>query len=324
MHLSLLFCLVSVLAHFVAAQNFLGRKTAKINATSEVLVIIDMQNDYSVAYNKEAYGYIKNPFLSEAAPPIEDVVAKQLPVINTAGVHWDMIVFSQDWLIPSIIASIGYSGPENIDNHSFCIRNTPGAEPFQQLLDAATKAQPKQIRYTKNRDNLFTELKPDPDLTNEYIELSEASPIDYPPVPSDYPNRGYDVNNTYGGKFFKDVLAELGYMKQNTKLTVMGTVTDQCVLTSVLGAVRVGYDVQVYVPGLNGGSAEPDEGWTKCTNGEPGPDACCVPLPQEIASQPSAHPMWKERAYQCQYAAGYKNALDYMQLAGATLLQTPP
>jgi len=127
---------------------------------------------------------------------------------------------------------------------------------------------------------------------------------------------------------FKEVLAEKGYMPFDTKLTVVGTVSDMCVLTSAVNALSEGFEVQVYVPGINAGSAAPDPQWTQCTSdGTPGPiggEECCVPLPSLIREQPNAYPNWQKLVYQCQWASGIANALEYMQMAGAELLWTLP
>lgn len=294
----------------------------------QVLLIIDMQNDYSVAYNFATYGTLKNPFLSEDSPPIEDVVKEQLKVINAKSMDWDMIAFSQDWLIPSIFASIGYCpDPPACNNQSFCVRNTPGAEPFQDLLDAAdAKTEAKKIRFAKNQDNVFNNLVPDPDLGPEYQAKAAQDPDTYPPVPADYPLRAYDNNNTYNNKTFGEVLKSMGYTPKNTRLTIVGTISDMCVLTSVVNALNLGYEVQVYVPGLNGGSPEPDAGWTACDQGQPGDpfSACCVPLPKEIKSNPINTRGWKDNLPLCQASSGYENALQYMKLAGAELLYKVP
>jgi len=289
----------------------------------EVLLVIDMQNDYSVAYNFEQYGYLRNPWLSEHDSPIEDVVRQQVELINAPREHWDLIVFTQDWLIPSTIASIGFPGPANITNNSFCIRDTPGAEPFEVLLDAAAQRQPNQFRYTKSLDNAFNDVSPLPWVAG-YVRQSQQEPVDYPPIPADYPNRGYDSNNTHGGKPLTDVLADRGYAAEDTRLTIAGTVSDMCVLTSALDALVAGFQARVFVPGLNGGSTEADAEWSRCVDGQPGPDACCVPSPREIARHPRRHAGWQERAANCQAAAGLDNALRYMRLAGAKLLHRVP
>ena len=120
----------------------------------------DMQNDYTTTYNMETYGYIKNPWAGDLTEAADEIVR----VIEAPNVYWDMIVFSQDWLIPSIMASIGKAGKIDFPRQSFCIANTEGAEPMTQLLDAAARVQPKQLLFTKNQDNLFNTIQVDPDL----------------------------------------------------------------------------------------------------------------------------------------------------------------
>merc|ERR1711879_266424 len=128
-----------------------------------------------------------------------------------------------------------------------------------------------------------TTIAPNPDLDNTTFA-----------VPENYPNRGYDVNNTYSGKPLKDVLAQQGFAPANTTLTMVGTMVDMCVLTSVLHARSLGYAVDVYEPGLNGDSPASD--W-------------CLPLPGSNEPMPKN---WLEKLYRCQGSAGRSAALQYM------------
>jgi len=255
----------------------------------QVLLIIDMQSDYDLTYNMKNYNKKKNLWSNQmlsASHHIESLI--------NACVDWDLIVFSQDWLIPVLT--------EQNASHQFCLEFTPGAGPLQNLLDAADKKTKNQLRYTKNVDDAFNELE-----TNEVLDkcLQEKPPCS---VPAHYPNRGYDNNNTYGGKTLVNVLADRGYMPENTKITVAGTEADMCVLTSALKALTYGFEVDVFEPGLNGGWSGPQD-W--CSIPFPGGE---VPLPEN----------WKELVYKCQGAAGRKQAIDYMTEGGAQILWQLP
>ena len=282
----------------------------------------DMQNDYTTTYNMETYGYIKNPWAGDLTEAADEIVR----VIEAPNVYWDMIVFSQDWLIPSIMASIGKAGKIDFPRQSFCIANTEGAEPMTQLLDAAARVQPKQLLFTKNQDNLFNTIQVDPDLGPNFQKKVDANSTLFPPVPSWYPLRGFDSNNTYGGKVFNDVLSEHGYTPENTKLTMVGTEADVCVLTSTILALDLGYDVQVYVPGINPNELLAVPEWTACTSdGKVGSEyaECCVPTPSQIRDLPANNTEWRDRATHCQVGPGFVDTLDYMQLAGYTALHSP-
>lgn len=245
----------------------------------QLLLIIDMQNDYDLSYNMETYGRKKNPYANElvsASQHIRDLID---------DVDWDLIVFTQDWLIPVLT--------DQPSEHEFCLAGTPGASPLQELLDAADRKTSNQLRYTKNVDDAFNTKSPNPVLAKCEPSCS---------VPEDYPNRCYDSNNTYDGTFLVDVLKGRGYTPSNTKITVVGTEADMCVLTSTLHALQYGFTVDVYEPGLNGGWDGPS-------------DWCDV----DVSS-----PGWEKKAFECQGAAGRKEALGYMEAAGARVLWQLP
>jgi len=246
---------------------------------TEVLLIIDMQNDYDLSYNMETYGYKKNPWANEllsASQHIRNLID---------DVDWDMIVFTQDWLIPVLT--------DQPPEHEFCLADTPGASPLSELLDAADRKTSNQLRYTKNVDDAFNTISPNPVLAKCEPGCS---------VPEDYPNRCYDSNNTYNGTFLVDVLKGRGYTPSNTKITIVGTEADMCVLTSTLHAMQYGFKVDVYEPGLNGGWDGPSD-WCDIDVSSPG---------------------WEEKAFECQGAAGRKEALGYMEAAGARVLWQLP
>lgn len=270
-----------------SASKYTGSRSPSASNCSlqNVLIIIDMQNDYDIAENMKLYGYAKNPYvgnLSEAAGHIVDLIY--------APVQWDLIVFSMDWLIPAICEVYGFNSTQY-----FCQENTPGVWPLDKLKAAANDVQPRQVYYAKNRDDVFTEMIPDEDLVNSSF-----------PIPDYYPNRGYDVDNNNGGLPLKDVLAQQGFTVDNTKLTIVGTVVDMCVLTSTVHATTLGYSVDVYEPGLNGDGAIQD--W-------------CLPLPNSGEPMPAD---WQEILYTCQGSAGREAALQYMEMSGATVLEELP
>lgn len=294
-------------------QEKQGQRSSMNCSKKQVLLIIDMQRDYSVAYSEKTYGYIRNPFLNASDPPIELVVNEIVENVIDASVDWDMIVFSQDWLVDATIAAIGRTPFEN----AFCIRYTEGAEPFQELLDAAAMKQERQIRFAKNQDDVFNTWEPNPTFAGHEVDAPA-----FPAIPEDYPDRGYDANNTWNGMSLDEVLASLGYEADNTELTIVGTIADMCVLTSTVHARSLGYPVQVYVPGINGGSDTADSEWFGCSE-DMVPDpyvACCAPK-TDAEDLPNN---WMELVYKCQFAAGLANALAYMQMAGATPIYEPP
>ena len=105
----------------------------------------DMQNDYTTTYNIETYGYIKNPWAGDLTEAADEIVR----VIQAPNVYWDMIVFSQDWLIPSIMASIGKASKIDFPRQSFCIANTEGAEPIETLPSVASLVEPLEVDSTR-------------------------------------------------------------------------------------------------------------------------------------------------------------------------------
>lgn len=263
-----------------------GGYEQKIAEKKQLLLIIDMQNDYDLTYNMNTYGYKKNPWANQLLS-----ASKHIQYLID-DVDWDMIAFSQDWLIPMLI-----SGD---DNHKFCLRNTPGASPLQELLDAADKKTSNQLRYTKNVDDVF----------NNGSNWHFAHCNGLCQVPENYPTRGYDTNNTYDGKLLFDVLKDRGYTPSNTKITVAGTEADMCVLTSTLHALQHGFEIDVYEPGVNGGWSGPGNS-----------TYCGIPLPGSSETLPHD---WKKVAFECQGAAGRAAALYYMEAAGARILWQLP
>lgn len=268
----------------------LARRPGGVQTKKDVLVIIDMLNDYDCAFNQQEYGYNKNPWCGDMSGTSFNITK----VIAAEDQHWDLVVFVQDWLIATICEVYGW-GEENY----FCIRGTNGAQPMAELRAAVSQEELRQLAYTKNQNDAFTDKKPNPDLAGPNLPV---------PVPIDYPDRGYDVNNSFGGQLLVEVLSSYGFGPEDAKLSIVGTLADMCVMTSTVHASFLGYAVDVYEPAIHGGHDGP---W----------DWCDIPRPSSNEPLPDN---WQELVWSCQGAAGREAALEYMHAAGATIVYDLP
>jgi len=108
------------------------------------------------------------------------------------------------------------------------------------------------------------------------------------------------------------VLTERGFASSEADLTVVGTVADMCVMTSVVHACALGYSVSVLEHVVLGGgedSAALQEGWA---------------LPEPSSSSKGSGPQdWRMNVYNSYTAAGRRRAFRYMEAAGAKIVSSP-
>lgn len=273
--------------HNGGSNELIGR--GGVGMTKQLLLIIDMQNDYDLTFNMKEYGYQKCLRATEMRS-----VANQIELL-IEHVDWNLIAFSQDWLAP-VLTSTGAL-------HQFCLPSTPGADPLPELLDAADRKTKHQLRYTKNVRDVFNTLK-----TNPVLDQCMNTLLNPCPLPPHYPDRCFDSNDTYNGKILLDVLADRGFTPQNTKITVTGTKADRSVMASTLHALSNGFAVDVYEPGVSGGWDGPKQ-W------------CDIPIAGSTTPLPDN---WQELVIQCAGHAGREAALGYMKQAGARILWQLP
>jgi len=128
------------------------------------------------------------------------------------------VVFSMDWLD---IAELSPS------NQPFCIAGTPGAE----LVNGLEVDRLRDLIFTKNLDDVFNTNTKRPDGPGNFIH--------------GFGLRNEGKNMGASSNQLVDLLAKLGYHSENSIITVVGILTDMCVLKSAMHARDLGFEVQV-------------------------------------------------------------------------------
>jgi len=180
-------------------------------------------------------------------------------------------------------------------DNRFCLPKSTGASVLPELLEPELQKKWKShpLFFTKNRNDVFNEWT----STDVYIDVdSELGATD---------RRGYDVDGSFGGTPLREVLSQKDLDCEAAELTVIGTVADMCVMTSVVHAKQLGYTVRVLENLVLGGEENiiaSHKGWK-------------IPEPLLPAD------CWLDQVYKSSEAAGRKRALSYMQKAGAIIVQ---
>ena len=191
-----------------------------------ILVVVDMQNDYckgcgSPTESKWASATVKE--LAATQGPINQVIQKA----HDAGVPFDMILFTQDWLG---------------DGSPFLTHDTKGAEVIETILNQDDE---KSATYTKRADDWMNDGYYNGRL---YAIRGEAKKGDSKPR---------DLGR---------ILREFGYSPSWTSLYVTGTATYRCVMKGSVHARAHGYKVQYVKNAVEGDGDDYDWKRYACPN----------------------------------------------------------
>ncbi len=101
----------------------------------DVLIVIDMQQDYDLSANVALYGEVRSPYANDIAPLV--------PRINQLrqAVEWDCVVWTLDWLPAAM-------------QRSFCRAHTPGAG----LLPGLDFREGQDVVFKKDSDDSFCDI----------------------------------------------------------------------------------------------------------------------------------------------------------------------
>ena len=193
-----------------------------------VLIIVDMQNDYC----KECNSSTVSKWALKGLPS----VAQHINDLHT--VHFDQYVFTQDWLP---------TGSPFLQRHTF------GSE-----LIKALKIPNKSLTFTKSSDDWMNNLGPKtncsyctPSYDNQYhFALNKETTKKFPKHPT-----------------LVQYLSFYGYDPENTRLVVTGIAENRCVMKGSVHAIEYGYrDVLLYLPGTGATNVTEPENWNPGTN----------------------------------------------------------
>merc|ERR1719458_1754494 len=107
-------------------------------------------------------------------------------------------------------------------NQPFCIAGTPGAE----LVNGLEVDRLRDLIFTKNLDDVFNTSTKRPDGPGNFIH--------------GFGLRNEGKNMGASSNQLVDLLAKLGYHSENSIITVVGILTDMCVLKSAMHARDLG------------------------------------------------------------------------------------
>jgi nicotinamidase-related amidase len=186
------------------------------NNLCTVLIVVDMQNDYCSECNSTTVSKWATPGLPVVADAINRLQADDRNLI-------DLTLFTQDWL-PS--------------TSPFLRKNTYGSEIMKMLHENSNS-----LRFTKSSDDWMNNLGP---KDCDYCTLAYDNKYHFA-----LNNEKMKNQPNHNPPTLYDFLSSYGYTPEKTRLIVVGTAENRCVMKGSLHAINIGYkDVILYLPGV--------------------------------------------------------------------------
>ena len=248
--------------YYLYYEAQLSPTTSCRNDLCTVLVVVDMQNDYCLECNSTTV----SPWAVSGLP----AVAHHINRLQTSDAHLiDFTIYTQDWL-PS--------------TSPFLPRNTYGSA----ILDALQRPKDPSTftTFTKDSDDWMNTLGPKqecayctPSYDDQYhFALNGESTPSQPTHPT-----------------LQNYLSSKGYAPAKTRLVVVGTAENRCVMKGSLHAINDEYqDVILYYPGVSGTHVTTPENWVP---GQNAPRDSCEASFQVSRCTPAENVKWREQVY---------------------------
>lgn len=242
---------ISVVA-LVATFSLLHRQRAPARTigacskdTCNLLVVVDMQNDYCTTCGSETVSPWAEPILPTAAK-INDIMALKTPKGESI---WDLVVFTKDWLEPGVVC---LEQKESSCVKSSLVRDTFGTQVVSQIRKPADSA--AYLEYTKNLDDWFNTM--DANMSADHQDHFALNGENIP-------------GNSH--PTLRQMLQYRGFTPEKTRMVVTGTASNRCVMKGSVHARYDGYNVFVVASAIAGYAEKPDN-WHP---GENAPDTFC-------------------------------------------------